>query len=186
MAQRKILLDSNAYLRLAQTIRPLLSVEFGEERYCLYVIRELQQEFDRSSRLQTKFHWVNKREYVENRSRSITIPRKVASSINVTHSVILGQARQEELGTSRVDARALATASVLGVPIVTDDGDMLTLAEAFGIEAMKTLELLRLMMDCDHATLEQVISAAGYWRYSKDLPKDYASDFERLFGRRPP
>jgi hypothetical protein len=78
MAQRKILLDSNSYLRLAQTFRPLLNVEFGDERHCLYVIRELQREFDRSPRLQTKFHWVNEPEYAENRRRSITIPRKTA------------------------------------------------------------------------------------------------------------
>ena len=32
--QRKILLDSNSYLRLAQTIHPLLHVEFGHECHC--------------------------------------------------------------------------------------------------------------------------------------------------------
>ncbi len=113
MAQRKILLDSNSYLRLAQTIHPLLHVEFGNERHCLYVIRELQQEFDRSPRLQTKFHWVNEPEYAENRRRSITISRKAAKDIGVTISVIEGEARQRELGVSPVDARALAIASVL-------------------------------------------------------------------------
>ena len=34
MAQRKILLDSNAYLRLAQTIHLLLHVEFGDDCHC--------------------------------------------------------------------------------------------------------------------------------------------------------
>ena len=186
MAQRKILLDSNAYLRLAQTFHPLLQVEFGKEHHCLYVVRELQQEFDRSARLQTKFHWVNEPEYAANRSRAITIPRKAARQIAVAVSVIEGEARDRELGVSPVDARALATASVLGVHLVTDDGDMLALAQAFGIDAMKTLELLRLMVDCGHATMEQVISAAGYWRYARDLPKDYEQDFRRLFRKRPP
>ena len=186
MAQRKILLDSNSYLRLAQTIRPLLDIEFGDECYCLFVIRELQQEFDRSPRLHTKFHWVNEPEYAGNRRRSITIPRKAAKEIAVTISVIEGEARERELGVSPVDARALATASVLEVPLVTDDGHMLALAEAFDIEAMKTLELLRLMVNCGHATMGQVISAAGYWRYARDLPKDYDKDFRRLFRKRPP
>ncbi len=186
MAQQKILLDSNSYLRLAQTIHPLLHVEFGDKCHCLYVIRELQQEFDRSPRLQTKFHWVNEPEFAQNRSRSITIPRKTAKEITVAISVIEGEARQRDLGASPVDARALATASVLEVPLVTDDGDMLALAEIFDIKAMKTLELLRLMVDCNHATMEQVISAAGYWRYARDLPKDYDKDFRRLFRKRPP
>jgi len=98
MAQRKILLDSNSYFRLAQTFHPLLQVEFGEECHCLYVIRELQQEFDRSARLQNKFHWVTDPRYVKNRHRAVTIPRKAARTIDVTLSVILGHARQEELG----------------------------------------------------------------------------------------
>lgn len=161
-------------------------MEFGNECHCLYVIRELQQEFDRSPRLQTKFHWVNEPQYVENRRRTITIPRKAAKEIAVTISVIEGEARQRQLGVSPVDARALATASVLQVPLVTDDGDMLALAAAFDIEAMKTLDLLRLMVDCGHATMQQVISAAGYWRYARDLPKDYDKDFRRLFRKRPP
>ncbi|MCH7869609.1 MAG: DNA-binding protein [Myxococcales bacterium] len=186
MAQRKILLDSNSYLRLAQTIHPLLQVEFGEECHCLYAIRELQQEFDRSSRLQTKFHWVNDPQYAKNRSRSITVTRKQAKTITLTISVIKGEARQRGLDTSPVDASALATASVLEVPLVTDDGDMLTLADIFDIKAMKTLELLRLMLDCNHATMQQVIAAAGYWRYAQDLPKDYEADFRRLFRKRPP
>ncbi len=186
MAQRKILLDSNAYLRLAQTVHPLLDIEFGNECHCLYAIRELQQEFDRSPRLQTKFHWVNDPQYLENRRRSIAIPRKAAKTIALTISVIEGEARQRGLGASPVDARALATASVLDVPVVTDDGDMLALADLFDIEAMKTLELLRLMVDCNHATIEQVVAAAGYWRYARDLPRDYEADFRRLFHKRPP
>ncbi len=35
MAQRKLLLDSCVYLRLAQSVRPLLGEEFGEDRVCL-------------------------------------------------------------------------------------------------------------------------------------------------------
>jgi len=50
MAQRKILVDSNAYFRLAQTFHPLLHVEFGAARHCFYVIRELRDEFARSQR----------------------------------------------------------------------------------------------------------------------------------------
>jgi hypothetical protein len=186
VAQRKILLDSNAYFRLAQTFHPLLHVEFGEDCHCLYVIRELQQEFNRSSRLQTKFFWVSEAEYVENRSRTISIPSKAARTIKLTLSVILGHSRREGLGASRVDAAALATAYALGIPVVTDDGDMLTLAKAFTIEAMKTLELLRLMVDCGRATTEQVVTAASYWGYSNDLPKGYGADFKRLFKQQPP
>ena len=48
MAQRKLLLDSNAYLRLARSIHPLLFVEFGEDRSCLYLTEDFETEFARS------------------------------------------------------------------------------------------------------------------------------------------
>lgn len=52
MAQNKILIDSNCYLRLAQSIHPLLKNEFGKgHRYCLYVIDGFEGEFFKSSRL---------------------------------------------------------------------------------------------------------------------------------------
>lgn len=37
MPESRILLDTNAYFRLAQSIRPLLNVQFGEKNYNLYV-----------------------------------------------------------------------------------------------------------------------------------------------------
>jgi hypothetical protein len=59
MPQGRILLDSNAYFRLAQSIRSLLNSPFGEKKYCLYVIKELQAEYEKNSRLKSKFPWVN-------------------------------------------------------------------------------------------------------------------------------
>ncbi|MEA9390931.1 hypothetical protein SJI19_10305 [Acerihabitans sp. TG2] len=44
MPQSKILVDTNAYLRLAKTIRPLLFVTFGDNEYCLYILPELIEE----------------------------------------------------------------------------------------------------------------------------------------------
>jgi hypothetical protein len=41
MAQSKILVDTNVYLRLAQSVKPLLFVPFGDKQFCLYVIPEL-------------------------------------------------------------------------------------------------------------------------------------------------
>jgi len=63
---------------------------------------------------------------------------------------------------------------------------MLTLAGDFGIGRMKSLEAMRLMLDCGPTTLEKVRAAAGYWHWANDLPKDFAVDFRRLFGEDPP
>lgn len=59
MPQTKILLDTNAYRRLAQTIQPLLFDPFGKKEYTLYVIKEFQTEFNRQKRLTRIFPWVN-------------------------------------------------------------------------------------------------------------------------------
>ena len=76
MAQSKIILDSNSYLRLAKSIHPLLFQEFGDVRYCLYVLSALQKEYDREPRLQNKFPWVDDPQFHANRDQSLTLSRK--------------------------------------------------------------------------------------------------------------
>ena len=83
MAQSKILIDTNSYLLLAQSIHPLLCVPFGEVDYCLYVIPELNLEL-RSRHLRTKFPWVDEPEFVEGRGRFPTVSRKQKKMIQKT------------------------------------------------------------------------------------------------------
>lgn len=56
MSQSKILVDTNAYLRLAKTIHPLLSTPFGEKKYCLYILPELNKELA-NAKFENKFPW---------------------------------------------------------------------------------------------------------------------------------
>jgi hypothetical protein len=63
-----VLLDSNAYFRLAQSIHPLLRQPFGPPPpYSLFVLDVLDREFASNRRLQNKFEWVNQKEYREDR-----------------------------------------------------------------------------------------------------------------------
>lgn len=55
MTESSILLDSNTYFRLAQSIRPLLNIRFGDENNCLYVLKELQDEYEKNPRLKNSF-----------------------------------------------------------------------------------------------------------------------------------
>ena len=68
MAQTKILIDTNTYLRLAQSIHPLLKNPFGKNEYCLYILPDLYQEYKKSPRLKTSFAWVENEDYVINRN----------------------------------------------------------------------------------------------------------------------
>lgn len=186
MPQSKILIDSNIYFRLAQSIRPLLQAEFGTEKYCLYVIKELQQEYDKNPRLRNRFPWVNDPEFSGNRSQQLQVSRKEKKDIDQAFEFIFDQARTGYPGVSRVDVIILAHAYVLGIPVVTDDGDMLALAGDFEIQTFRTLDLLKLMLECRHIKMAKVREIAGYLAYVKDKPRDYWRDYKKLFGEDPP
>lgn len=108
MTQTKLLLDTNAYLRLAFTIHPLLFVSFGKENYTLYVIEGFQKEFDRKQRLKKSFPWVNKKEFKKNRSRHLTLSSQDNKNIAVAETFIWDHNISLGLGASDVDVRALS------------------------------------------------------------------------------
>ena len=186
MPQRKLLLDTNAYLRLARSIHPLLFIEFGEDQTCLYLIDEFEREFARSRRLRNKFPWVDEPEYRDNRQVRLQIGRKQKRALRAAIDFIGDQADADALGVSTVDVSVLGHAFVLEIGVVTDDTDMRALGATFGIEIMSTLSLLKLMLDGGQIDFAKVRQIAAYWRHERDLPAKFARDFRRLFGERPP
>lgn len=186
MAQTKILLDTNSYFRLAKSIHPLLFQEFGDKCCCLYVLEELEQEYVRNPRLQNKFSWVNDREYRENRTQRLTLSRQQKKELPTVYEFLWNHVQTELPGPSRLDVTALSHGHVLGISVVTDDADMITLAKVFDVKIIKTLELLKLMLDSAHIDMAAVHRIAAYWSYEDDRPKDYYKDYRRLFGEEPP
>lgn len=186
MAQSKILLDSNCYFRLARSIHPLLFRQFGAECYCLYVLPELQAEYDREPRLQNRFPWVNEPEFRNNRIQRLTLSRKQQADRPTVFEFMWEHVTTELPGPSKVDVTALSYGYVLGIPVVTDDIDMCDLAKVFGVRVMTTLELLRLMLDAGHIDLAKVRQIAAYWAYEDDRPAHFSLDYKGLFGEPAP
>jgi hypothetical protein len=182
MPQSKILVDTNSYLRLAKTIRPLLAAPFGANEYCLYILPELNQELE-SRKLQSKFHWIEDEEFSDNRRNFPTISRKQKASIEQTFEYLWDYVETELPGPSRVDALYIAYAIELNVPVVTDDQDMTALAAAFDAKVMPTLELLRIMLDCAHVDMNTINGLFDYWKHVTDLPANFNFDYRRLFDR---
>lgn len=180
MPQSKILVDTNSYLRLAQTIRPLLFVPFGNNEYCLYILPELNDELA-NRRLNSKFPWVNEDEHSENRKNFPTVGRKQKRAIDTNLEFIWDFVQTELAGPSRVDALYIAYALELGVPVVTDDQDMTELALEFEVSVMPTLELLKIMHDNNHADLKKVKAIVAYWRAIGDCPANLHRDLKRFF-----
>lgn len=186
MAESRILVDSNAYFRLAQSIRPLLNATFGEQSYCLYVLKELQAEYEKNPRLKNTFPWVNEPEYRDNRSILLSVTRQEKPEIQRAYEFILHYARNVHPGVSKVDVLCLAHAEQLKIPVVTDDEEMRILASDYGIKTYNTLELLKLMLDCGYIEMEKIRQIAGYWLYLNDMPKDFRKDYRKIFDEEPP
>jgi len=186
VTQKKILLDSNSYFRLAKSIHPLLDTIYGEENYCLYVLKELNDEFDRSRRLQDKFEWVNEDEYVENRSKRLSLSNKNKKAISTTVELLQQHKIENCLGVSKIDIQCLAYGFVLEVPVVTDDGDMIQLAKDFDIEILKTLNLMSVMVVCEHISMDKVRQIVAYWKYIQDKPGNFRGDYIAIFKEDPP
>ena len=186
MPQKKILVDSNGYLRLAREIHPFLATEFGKDKYCLYIIDDFEDEYYASNRLQSTFYWVKEKKYIENRSKKITRSRKEIKEIQETVEYIRFMAQEENLTTSLVDIKALAVAHVLKIHIVTDDSDMLILAKEFGIKTYKSIELLQLLSNNNVIDMKKINSIIKFWECNKDIPKNLYRDYKELFDKKPP
>jgi hypothetical protein len=180
MAQFKLLVDTNTYLRLAQTIRPLLCVPFGDRETCLYILPELNHELS-NRRLKSRFPWIDEEEYQQNRTQFPTIGRKQQKAIKHTFEFLWDHVQSDLPGPSKVDALYIAYGLELDIPVVTDDQDMTQLAEVFEAKVMPTLALMKLMQDSDHIEMKTVRSIIDYWQAIGDCPANMHRDLKRFF-----
>ena len=182
MSIKRILLDSNAYLRLANSFHPLLREPFGKERHALYLIPEFQKGFDKNPRLANKFGWVNQPEYIENRRHRIRVTRFQREQINLIYSYLWPHNISEGIGASRIDVQALAYGDALEIPVVTDDSQMRELGVTFGVEVLSLLDLLKIMYKAKRIEISDIKILLSYLRYIKDWPYlSFEKDAKKVF-----
>lgn len=184
MPATHILLDTNSYLRLARTIRPLLGQSFGDAPYLLSVIPQLNEELG-YSRLQHEFAWVNDDGLAAERQFFPQLSRANKRGCKQNLAFIRAYVQSDLPGPSEIDATYVAYALELNCLLVTDDQLMQQLARDFDVRLMSTLELLRLMLDAGHINRDLIDGLVNYWRYDNDLPANFSKDFKRLFGQGP-
>ncbi len=63
----QVLLDTNAYLRLAKRIRPAVGREFGQVPYVLVILKAVEGEVHRSTRLRFLNPWFDEPEFAQER-----------------------------------------------------------------------------------------------------------------------
>ena len=179
--EKKLLIDSNSYFRLAQSLHPLLNSTFGKDYYCIYILKECDQEYNENQALQNKFSWVNQNEYKNNRKKGLLDCSDLDDQIRNNIRFIKVYAQENYLNVSEVDIKYLATALELDLILITDDGDMIAIAKEFEIKVIKSLELLKLMFDCSCISIDMIKEITQYWLYSKDTPKNFREDCLTLF-----
>ena len=168
--ERLFLLDTNAYLRIADSFYPLISTIFGSPPCKLRVVPDLDRELKRNPRLTSKFHWASSEMYAQDRGHYLRVSHENREEIETNLEYIRETARDLQLGTSTVDNFCLAYALTFRAVVVTDDGPMTSLATEFDIPVMSTIDLLKLMYDTSRASLQEIRDAVTVIEGRDDIP----------------
>lgn len=181
MPYTRIILDTNTYLRLGNSIKPLFGIPFGDKQYALYLHKEIQHELNRSSRIKTKFYWIEQEENIKERKKVITCSNKDKAEIEKAYDFIWAHQKDVGYDLAREDIFCIAYAYVLQITLVTDEINMIKAAKDYEIDVMNTLELMNLMLEADFIAFDKITEITEYWKYNDDLPGNFLKDFKRLF-----
>ena len=97
-----VLLDTNAYLRLAKRVRPLLGKKFGQKDYVLTVLQDVEDEVQRSPRLRHDYPWFEAANLANERlAHSLRLSAQEKATLAAAASVLHGLV-QMEIGRAHV------------------------------------------------------------------------------------
>lgn len=189
------LLDTNAYLRLAKRIRPLLGIEFGQKQYSLTVLKQVEDEVLKNPRLQFLYPWFTDAELdAERMAKQVRLSAAERTQIEAAASVLRAHVLSDPVGyttqgrspPSPTDCFILAFGQVRPAIVVTDDLGMHKLAADFDIEIWHGHELLKKMLGAKAVTSELVREIFDALENNNDLPRTWQevkhTDFKKLFG----
>jgi hypothetical protein len=161
-----VLLDTNAYLRLAKRIRPLLGVPFGQKGYVLTILTNVEDEVHASGRLRYRFPWFDTdptlvQERLAKRMRLSADEREqIDSAARFLHDWVQQDVARYLVGggspPGATDCRVLAFGQVRPAIVVTDDLGMHALAREFSITVWHGFELLAKLRTAKKASDELV------------------------------
>jgi hypothetical protein len=194
-----VLLDTNAYLRLAKRVRPMLGVEFGQKRYVLTILEDVEDEVLRNGRLRFHFPWFEADADLaaERLAKRFRLPVEEREQLDAAAQflrdwVLRDASRFTSHGRSPpgpADCRALAFGQLRPAIVVTDDLGMHELAREFDIAVWHGFELLAKMRGAKavsdglvrevYAALEANGDLTASWRNAKHTV------LAKVFGAKP-
>lgn len=188
-----VLLDTNAYLRLAKRVRPMLGVKFGQKEYVLTILKTTEDEVHKSPKLRHKFPWFDNPELAEERlAKQVRLKKDEKELLNITKGIfrqhVLENAANYKTPPSPADCYILAFGQVRPAIVVTDDLSMHQLAEEFDLEksVWHGHELLHKMLSGKHIDKQLVIEIYEALENNGDLPQSWRevkhTTFKKVFG----
>lgn len=193
-----VLLDTNAYLRLAKRIKPMLGVKFGQKEYVLTILKDVEDEVHRSARLKFNFPWFSNPELAAERlAQTIKLSRdeqaQLKAAASILHGWVLTNANSyTSLGRSppsTTDCRVLAFGQIRIAIVVTDDLGMHQLAKEFEIPVWHGQELLKKMLSAKAVNANLVREIFEALEANGDLPHTWRHSrhvvFSKIFGPPP-
>lgn len=192
-----VLLDTNAYLRLAKRIRPLLGVKFGQKDYVLTVLKDVEEEVRRSPKLRFHHPWFDDAVLgAERDAKQVRLTDDEKRQLDIARSVLRGHVLAEvdvyttggRQPPSDTDCRLLAFGQIRDAIVVTDDLGMHRLAEDFELTVWHGWELLaklRSAKKVDHDLIREIYDAL---ERNGDLTATWIeakhTEFVKVFGPR--
>ncbi len=150
-----VLLDTNAYLRLAKRVKPLLGIEFGQKRYVLTILKDVEDEVHQSPKLKFLFPWFDNQALIEERlAKRVRLSTVEKAQIEAATSVLRAHVVENidsftsygRSPPSRIDCFCLTFGQIRTAIVVTDDLGMHQLAKEFGLSVWHGYELLKKML----------------------------------------
>ncbi len=190
-----VLLDTNAYLRLAKRVRPAVGVVFGQKGYVLTIHKSVEDEVHRSARLKSLYPWFDGQEFASERlAKQVRLTAQEKASVQAAQSVLHGWVLADPSSYTRggrsppgsTDCWLLALGQVKPAIVVTDDLGMHALAKDFNIAVWHGYELLDKLRSAKVVDGQLVREIFEALEANGDLPKSWQhakhSVFLRIFG----
>lgn len=174
-----VLLDTNAYLRLAKRIRPMLGVIFGQKDYVLTILKQVEEEVHGNPRLRFLYPWFDNLELANERlATRVRLNKEEKEQLDAATSVlrahVLDDVRdytsQGRSPPSPTDCFILAFGQIRPAIVVTDDLGMHLLARNFTIPVWHGHELLKKMLSAKIIESAQVREIYEALENNGDLP----------------
>lgn len=146
-------------------MRPLLGKKFGQKNYVLAVLRDVEDEVQRSPRLQHNYPWFDAAELAKERlAHTPRLNAEEKTTLVVATSVLQGLVQMDpgrfmtrgRSPPSPIDCRVLAFGQIRPAIVVTDDLGMHELANMVGISIWHGPELLKKMLSAKLITNDRV------------------------------